>query len=203
MQDLLEQLNKEQRAAVETIDGPVMVFAGAGTGKTKTLIARITHMINDCGIAPKNILAITFTNKAANEMRERIKIATGDADSRVNISTIHSLCARILRRNITKLGFESNYEILDEEESVKIITEILKDMYIDKKTLHPRAALKAISDYKNSVRDLNLDEENAYKKYQAYLKENNLVDFDDLLVLTLELLTNKRLLSIYLSLYFS
>ena len=190
MQDLLEQLNKEQRAAVETIDGPVMVFAGAGTGKTKTLIARITHMINDCGIAPKNILAITFTNKAANEMRERIKIATGDADSRVNISTIHSLCARILRRNITKLGFESNYEILDEEESVKIITEILKDMYIDKKTLHPRAALKAISDYKNSVRDLNLDEENAYKKYQAYLKENNLVDFDDLLVLTLELLTN-------------
>ena len=190
MQDLLSQLNKEQLSAVEAVEGPVMVFAGAGTGKTKTLIARIVHMINDCGIAPKNILAITFTNKAANEMRERIKLATNDPDCQVNISTIHSLCARILRRNITKLGFQADYEILDEEESVKIITEILKDMYIDKKTLHPRAALKAISDFKNSVRDLNIDEENAYKKYQAYLKENNLVDFDDLLVLTLELLKN-------------
>lgn len=190
MSDLLDQLNKEQRAAVEAVEGPVMVFAGAGTGKTKTLIARIVHMINDCGIAPRNILAITFTNKAANEMRERITNAIKDMDSRVNISTIHSLCARILRRNITKLGFRADYEILDEDESVKIVTEILKDMYIDKKTLHPRAALKAISDYKNSVRELNLDEESVYKKYQEYLKENNLVDFDDLLVFTLELLTN-------------
>lgn len=190
MEDILKQLNKEQLAAVEAIEGPVMVFAGAGTGKTKTLIARIVHMINDCGIAPKNILAITFTNKAANEMRERIKTAVALENNRVNISTIHSLCARILRRNITKLGFEPDYEIIDEDESLKIVTEILKDLYIDKKTLHPRAALKAISDFKNGVRDLRLDEENTYKKYQSYLKENNLVDFDDLLVLTLELLTN-------------
>ena len=95
MQDLLSQLNKEQLSAVEAVEGPVMVFAGAGTGKTKTLIARIVHMINDCGIAPKNILAITFTNKAANEMRERIKLATSDPDCQVNISTIHSLCASV------------------------------------------------------------------------------------------------------------
>ena len=190
MAEYLENLNKEQLEAVMAVEGPVMVFAGAGTGKTRTLISRIVHMINDCNIAPKNILAITFTNKAAKEMRERINKVVAVQDSYVNISTIHSLCARILRKNIVKLGFRQDYEIIDEDEAVKLITEILKDMYIDKKTLHPRAALKAISDFKNSVRDLSLDEENVYKKYQAYLKENNLVDFDDLLVLTLELLTN-------------
>lgn len=191
MAEILEKLNKEQRAAVETIEGPVMVFAGAGTGKTRTLTARIVHMINNCGIEPKNILAITFTNKAANEMRERITKSLDEGiKGRVNISTIHSLCARILRLNITKLGFKKDFEIIDEDEVNKILSEILKDMYIDKKSLHPRAALKAISDYKNQVRDLTLDEENIYKKYQSYLKENNLVDFDDLLVLTLELLEN-------------
>lgn len=189
MTELLEKLNKEQRSAVEAVEGPVMVFAGAGTGKTRTLTARIVHMINNCGIEPKNILAITFTNKAANEMRQRITNSLDEGvNGRVNISTIHSLCARILRKNITKLGFKKDFEIIDEDEANKILSEILKDMYIDKKALHPRAAAKAISDFKNQVRDLTLDEENIYKKYQSYLKENSLVDFDDLLVLTLELL---------------
>ena len=191
MAELLDKLNKEQRAAVEAIDGPVMVFAGAGTGKTRTLTARIVHMINDCGIEPKNILAITFTNKAAKEMRERITKALDEGiNGRVNISTIHSLCARILRLNITKLGFKKDFEIIDEDEVNKILSDILKDMFIDKKTLTPRAANKAISDYKNQVRDLTIDEKNIYDEYQKYLKENNLVDFDDLLVLTLELLEN-------------
>ncbi len=190
MSDFLENLNKEQLSAVMAVEGPVMVFAGAGTGKTKTLIARIIHMIEDCNIEPRRILAITFTNKAAREMRERIKNSLSSDKGYVNISTIHSLCARILRRNIAKLGFKEEFEIIDEDESIKILSEILKDMYIDKRQLHPRAALKAISDFKNNVRDLNLDEENVCKKYQAYLKENNLVDFDDLLVLTLELFNN-------------
>ena len=165
MAEYLENLNKEQLEAVMAVEGPVMVFAGAGTGKTRTLISRIVHMINDCNIAPKNILAITFTNKAAKEMRERINKVVAVQDSYVNISTIHSLCARILRKNIVKLGFRQDYEIIDEDEAVKLITEILKDMYIDKRQLHPRAALKAISDFKNSVRDLSLDEENVYNRY--------------------------------------
>lgn len=202
MTDYFENLNKEQREAVMAVEGPVMVFAGAGTGKTKTLVSRIIHMINDCNIEPRRILAITFTNKAAKEMRERVNKVIDNEKGNVNISTIHSLCARILRRNITKLGFSKDYEIIDEDECVKIITEILKDMYIDKRTLHPRAALKAISDFKNNVRDLNIDEENVYKKYQAYLKDNNLVDFDDLLVLTLELFnTHQEVLDYYQYIY--
>ena len=106
MAEYLENLNKEQLEAVMAVEGPVMVFAGAGTGKTRTLISRIVHMINDCNIAPKNILAITFTNKAAKEMRERINKVVAVQDSYVNISTIHSLCARILRKNIVKLGLD-------------------------------------------------------------------------------------------------
>lgn len=191
MEDIFDKLNNEQRLAVEQVEGPVMVFAGAGTGKTRTLTSRIVYMINNKEIAPKNILAITFTNKAANEMRERIYASLEpEKNGKVNISTIHSLCARILRKNITKLGFQKDFEIIDEDEVNKILTEILKDMYIDKKSMHPRAAGKAISDFKNKIRDLTLDEEKVYKKYQAYLKENNLVDFDDLLILSLELLEN-------------
>ena len=112
MTDYFETLNKEQKEAVMAVEGPVMVFAGAGTGKTKTLIARIVHMINECNIEPRRILAITFTNKAAKEMRERIKDVIDKDKGYVNISTIHSLCARILRRNITKLGFKEDYEII-------------------------------------------------------------------------------------------
>lgn len=195
----LDSLNSEQLDAVKTVEGPVMVFAGAGTGKTKTLISRIMYMIKECHIAPYHILAITFTKKATNEMRERLQSEIGSVANLVHISTIHSLCASILRKNASAIGYERNFEIIDEEDQLKAMNEIYKKENIEKRALTPRVALKAIGDYKNkSCTELLGLLKTVYDEYQKYLKEHQLMDFEDLLILTEELFEkNPDILSFY------
>lgn len=188
MSSILDVLNKEQMAAVTQIDGPVMVFAGAGTGKTKTLTARIAYMVKEKDISPYNILAITFTNKATNEMRDRLYGILEENSKFVNISTIHSLCTKILRRHIDKIGYSRNFEIIDDEDAQKILSDIFKEESIDKRALTPKASLKLISDAKNGITALSGLVQNIYNTYEAYLRRNNFLDFDDLLLKTEELL---------------
>ena len=176
-------LNPEQLEAVMRIEGPVIVFAGAGTGKTKTLTSRIAYMISQ-GINPKNILAITFTKKATNEMRERVHNLIGSDASKVTISTIHALCARILRQTIHVLGYQNNFEIIDDEDSFRVVNEIYKELEISRKYLSPRAACNFISNYKNGIGDLYGVNLSIYRKYQEKIFAANQVDFDDLLILT-------------------
>ena len=187
--NILENLNEQQRNAVMQVEGPVIVFAGAGTGKTKTLTSRIAYMIKDKEINPRNILAITFTKKATNEMRERVMGFCGDTAKYVTISTIHSLCARILRQTITKIGYEKNFEIIDDEDANKLINELYKELELSRKYFSPKAAYNIISAYKNGIGELNGVPKQIYDHYQKRLKENNQVDFDDLLVLTNKILT--------------
>lgn len=196
MEGLLENLNKEQLEAVQAIEGPVMVFAGAGTGKTRALTARIAYMISEKNIMPYNILAITFTKKATNEMRERVSKIVGDKAKYVHISTIHALCAKILRQGIECLGYTREFEIIDDEDALKIINEIFKNENIDRRYFSPKAALNIIGNYKiHENTKLFALQEKVYNCYQEYLKTHNLVDFDDLLLLTKEvLLTNREFL---------
>lgn len=198
LNNVLESLNKEQRNAATAVNGPVMVFAGAGTGKTKTLIARIINMVENEQINPRNILAITFTKKATAEMRERLALYMGEQKSSlVHISTIHSLCNRILRRNIQLLGYNRDFEILDDEEMLKVLSDIYKEEKIDRKLYTPKSMVKMISDYKNGIRPLKETEEKIYEAYQKYLKDNNMVDFDDLLILTNMVLEYKEVSEYY------
>ena len=199
---VLNNLNKEQLEAVKHIEGPIMVFAGAGTGKTRTLTSRIIYMVEECHINPKNILAITFTNKATKEMKTRVVEKLNTAGYSVNISTIHSLCARILRRNIQFLGYQKDFEIIDEDEQQKILSDIFKENKVERKVFSPKTAIKIISDYKNGRGALYGMVSEMYTKYQEYMKENNLIDFDDLLVLTKELfLTEETVLKYYQELF--
>ena len=142
--DFNDILNKNQLEAATTFEGPVMVFAGAGSGKTRTLTFRVANMIN-AGIAPYNILAITFTNKATNEMKERLYNVVGNKIKFSTISTFHSLCARILRQDIEPLGYKKNFEIIDEEDQLKIITDALEQLNIDKKKFPPKQMRKMIN----------------------------------------------------------
>lgn len=189
MEGLLDNLNKEQLEAVKAVEGPVMVFAGAGTGKTRALTARIAYMIKEKNIMPYNILAITFTKKATNEMRERVSTIIGEQAKYINISTIHALCAKLLRSGIEAIGYKKDFEIIDDEDALKIINEIYKNENIDRKYFSPKSALNVIGNYKihNNMRLFALQEK-VYNCYQKYLKEHNLVDFDDLLILTKEVL---------------
>lgn len=187
MSSILDILNEEQALAVKTIDGPVMVFAGAGTGKTKTLTARIAYMVSECGVRPYNILAITFTKKATNEMRDRLAGILDEEAKYLNISTIHSLCVKILRRNIDKIGYAKNFEIIDEDDVQKILGDIFKNQQIDKKAFSTKLASKMISDYKNGIGSLNGVINPIYNEYQTFLKQNNFLDFDDLLLKVEEL----------------
>ncbi len=193
MEGLLDNLNKEQLEAVKAVEGPVMVFAGAGTGKTRALTARIAYMIQEKKIMPYNILAITFTKKATNEMRERVANIVGDGAKFINISTIHALCAKILRRGIDVLGYTKDFEIIDDEDALKVINDVYKEENIDRKYFTPKSALNIIGSYKinNSIKLFDLQEK-IYNGYQKYLKANNLVDFEDLLVLTKEVLLKDK-----------
>lgn len=199
---ILNNLNAEQQEAVKQIKGPVMVFAGAGTGKTRTLTSRIIYMVEECFISPRNILAITFTNKATKEMKNRVVNSLSSKGYEVTISTIHSLCAKILRRNCMSLGYKRDFEIIDEDEQQKILSELFKNNKIERKVFSPKTAIKIISDYKNGRGALYGLVEEVYTQYQAYLKENNLIDFDDLLVLVKELFVNfPEVLSYYQELF--
>ena len=198
---MLENLNEQQIEAVKYKDGPLLVLAGAGAGKTRVLTTRIAYLIKNYGISPYNILAITFTNKAAKEMKERITNLVGDTN--MIISTFHSFGVKILRENYTELGYSNNFIIMDSDDSLTLIKKILKDMNIDPKTFNPYMIRNKISSCKNEYmlpeeyKKFVCNEEDdivykVYKKYQEILFKNNSVDFDDLLILPIKLFTEHK-----------
>ncbi|MCH5257328.1 MAG: UvrD-helicase domain-containing protein [Lachnospiraceae bacterium] len=196
---IYDTLNEQQKKAVFTTTGPVLVLAGAGSGKTRALTHRIAYLIEEEGVSPTNILAITFTNKAAGEMKERVNRLVGFGSEQIWVSTFHSTCVRILRRYIDRLGFDNNFTIYDTDDQKGIIKEVCKKLEIDTKSLKERTILNAISSAKdelispvefemNAIGDYNSSRiAKAYKEYQATLKKNNALDFDDLIVKTVEL----------------
>ena len=196
---IYDTLNKEQKEAVLTVDGPLLLLAGAGSGKTRVLTHRIAYMIDEMGVNPWNILAITFTNKAAEEMRERVDNIVGFGAEQIWVSTFHSTCVRILRRHIDRLGYDTNFTIYDTDDQKAVMKEICKRFQIDTKQLKERAIMSAISSAKDELISPLEYEINAfgdsikkkiaavYKEYQVVLKRNNALDFDDLIVKTVEL----------------
>lgn len=196
---MLEELNEKQREAVQCVDGPVMVFAGAGTGKTRTLTYRIAYMIKEVGIKPYNICAITFTNKATNEMKVRLQSLVGPNAYNITISTFHALCARILRSDISNLGYARDFEIIDDEDQLKVIKEVLDDNHFNKKEFTPKHIKRVINNYKCFGTKSEYETENVIiDLYEKHMKELNLLDFEDLLLKTHELLsTNPHVLEKY------
>lgn len=196
---IYDTLNEQQKKAVFTTTGPVLVLAGAGSGKTRALTHRIAYLIEEEGVSPTNILAITFTNKAAGEMKERVNRLVGFGSEQIWVATFHSTCVRILRRYIDRLGFDNNFTIYDTDDQKGIIKEVCKKLEIDTKSLKERTILNAISSAKDelispvefemqSIGDYNSGRiAKAYKEYQATLRKNNALDFDDLIVKTVEL----------------
>ncbi|MED3624961.1 DNA helicase PcrA [Neobacillus thermocopriae] len=195
---LLNGLNPEQKRAVKTTEGPLLIMAGAGSGKTRVLTHRIAYLIVEKRVNPYNILAITFTNKAAREMKERIAKMMGGAADDIWISTFHSMCVRILRRDIDRIGFNRNFTILDTGDQQSVIKGILKEKNLDPKKFDPRAILGSISSAKN---ELITPEEytktaggyyeqvvsEIYEEYQKKLRKNQALDFDDLIMKTIQL----------------
>lgn len=194
----IDDLNKEQQQAVKTTEGPLLVLAGAGSGKTRVLTTRVAYLIENVGISPYNILAITFTNKAANEMKERLYKMIGDMSMHIQVSTFHSFGLKILRENYAQLGYTSNFLIMDSDDTLSIIKKILKDFNLDSKIYNPTAIRHKISSCKNelitpsdydkyAISEFEKIVQKVYKKYEETLKKNNSVDFDDLLILPLKL----------------
>ena len=206
-------LNDKQLEAVLQTEGPLLILAGAGSGKTSTLTSRIAHIIDSKLARPQEILAITFTNKAAAEMRERVEKLVGAGAAQMQISTFHSFCCRVLRQHATALGYTRSFAIYDEDDSQSVINEIAKDMDLSEKYYPRRAVRAAISGAKNSL--LTPDEYRQqsdspmadkvsvlFGRYEARLKASNSMDFDDLLLKTLELFTEQReILSYYQHLF--
>ncbi|MEK0285159.1 DNA helicase PcrA [Caldifermentibacillus hisashii] len=195
---LLAGLNKEQQQAVKTTEGPLLIMAGAGSGKTRVLTHRIAYILLEKGVNPYNILAITFTNKAAREMKERINGILGGAADEIWISTFHSMCVRILRRDIDRIGINRNFTILDTTDQLSVIKGILKDKNIDSKKFDPRGILSAISSAKNELIDAkqygkytgNYFENivsDVFEQYEKRLLKNHSLDFDDLIMKTIQL----------------
>jgi DNA helicase II / ATP-dependent DNA helicase PcrA len=195
---LINGLNPEQQKAVKATDGPLLLMAGAGSGKTRVLTHRIGYLMVEKGVNPYNILAITFTNKAAREMRDRIRSMMGGVADEIWISTFHSMCVRILRRDIDRIGFNRNFTILDTTDQQSVIKGILKDKNIDPKKFDPRALLGAISSAKNELLDTEEYAKQAggyfdqvvsdvYTEYQKRLRKNQALDFDDLIMMTIHL----------------
>ena len=195
---LLTGLNEQQQKAVKATDGPLLIMAGAGSGKTRVLTHRIAYLMVEKQVAPWNILAITFTNKAAREMKERIRAILGGTSDDIWISTFHSMCVRILRRDIDRMGFSRNFSILDTTDQQSVIKQILKDRNMDPKKYDYRAILGSISSAKN---ELITPEEFAktaveyhtkvvsdvYTEFQKRLRKNQALDFDDLIMMTIQL----------------
>ena len=193
------QLNPQQQEAVECTEGPLLIIAGAGSGKTRVLTQRIAYLITEKQVNPWNILAITFTNKAAGEMRDRVDQLADVNGGSVWVSTFHSTCVRILRRYIDRLGYDTNFTIYDTDDQKHVIKDIIKQMDLDTRMFKDRALLSAISSAKNeliSPEEYQLDAagdwnkqtiSKVYNAYQRVLKQNNALDFDDLLMKTVEL----------------
>ncbi len=209
----LEYLNDRQREAVLYGDGPLLILAGAGSGKTSVLTKRVAYLIKERNVSPKNIVAITFTNKAAKEMKERIIKEVGKEGYDIQISTFHSFGLRIIRENYEKLGYEKNFTIIDSDDSLTVVKKILKEMGIDSTRFNPKFIKNQISScknemvtpekYKNLVNDELSDiTYKVYKKYQDTLLRNNSLDFDDLLIKPIELFNKyKEVLENYQELF--
>ena len=197
--DLKSLLNKEQYEGAITVNGPVLILAGAGSGKTRVLTYRMAHMIEDLGVLPYKILAITFTNKAAKEMKERVEVLIGERANDMWISTFHSTCVRILRREIEKIGYKKNFTIYDTSDQKTLIKECMKILQVNEKDIKDTEILGKISRAKDNMQspdsyyrqhESNYREKKVaevYQMYQKRLKENNALDFDDLLCKTVEL----------------
>lgn len=194
----LENLNDKQREAVEFPEGPLLVLAGAGSGKTKVLTTKVAYLVEEKGVDPNNILAITFTNKAAKEMKERVLRMLGPLAYQIQISTFHSFGLLLIKENYEKLGYDKNFTILDSDDVLTIIKRILKDMNLDPKVYNPRAIRNKISSAKNELMDSNYYSRFAnteyeeiivsvFRKYEKKLEKNNSLDFDDLLLLPIKL----------------
>lgn len=206
-------LNDKQREAVLYNDGPLLIIAGAGAGKTKTLTTKIAYLIEELNVSPYNILAITFTNKAAKEMKDRIDNLIGTVAKKIQVSTFHSFGLKLLRENCEALGYDSNFVIMDSDDSLSVIKKIIKDMNLDSKIYNPRAIRNKISSCKNELMSPEAYDKFAaseyeqvvkevYEKYDRKLKQNNSVDFDDLLILPIELFRkNPDILDKYQELY--
>ncbi|ABS20648.1 MULTISPECIES: DNA helicase PcrA [Bacillus cereus group] len=197
---LLNGLNPEQQKAVQTTEGPLLLMAGAGSGKTRVLTHRIAYLLGEKGVAPWNILAITFTNKAAREMRERIDTLVGPEAEDIWISTFHSMCVRILRRDIDRIGINRNFTILDASDQLTVVKKIMKERNIDPKKFDPRSILARISNAKNELlsaekyaKQISIADpfeklsSDVYTEYQKRLLKNNSLDFDDLIMTTIHL----------------
>ncbi|MBD5430183.1 DNA helicase PcrA [Lactobacillus sp.] len=197
-ESILAGLNPQQQKAVQCTEGPLLVVAGAGSGKTSVLTRRVAYLIEEKGVAPWNVLAITFTNKAATEMRERVQKLLGPVADSIWMSTFHALCVRILRRDADKIGYSTNFSIADSAEQLTLVKRILKDLNINPKMYDPRAILGTISNAKNDLLtpdDLEMQAGSpfdkiaakVYKEYQHRLKRDEIMDFDDLIMQTLVL----------------
>ena len=201
MQNLIEGLNDKQKEAVVATEGPCLVIAGAGSGKTKVLTHKIAYLISEKNVKPYNILAITFTNKAASEMKQRVEKIVGDVAQEMWMGTFHSICVRILRRFIDRIGFDTSFLIFDTSDQKTVVKECLKALNIDDKTLSDRSVLSEISNAKNEMltpkaylakysgefRKEKIGQ--VYELYQKRLRENNAVDFDDIINYTIDILS--------------
>ncbi|MBC6695418.1 DNA helicase PcrA [Terrisporobacter mayombei] len=198
--DILDKLNPAQREAVENTEGPVLILAGAGSGKTRVLTTRIGHLMENKGVKAENILAITFTNKAANEMRERVEETLEGTDTKeMWITTFHSCCVRILRKSINKIGYNRSFVIYDSADQVTLIKDCLRELNLSDKAFDPKVILSAISNAKDKLyspkKFIQLNEGDiaktkigeVYALYQDRLKRNSALDFDDLIMKTVEL----------------
>lgn len=208
-QELLAGLNPKQKEAVLHTEGPLLIMAGAGSGKTRVLTHRIAYLIEEKNVNPWNILAITFTNKAAREMKERVNGILGQGGEDVWVSTFHSMCVRILRRDVDAIGYDRNFTILDGSDQLTLMKRILKDLNIDPKKYDPRSILGSISNAKNELltpetyaeRQGSFFEEivaRCYEAYQKALRNNQSMDFDDLIMNTIRLFEeNENVLTYY------
>jgi DNA helicase-2/ATP-dependent DNA helicase PcrA len=198
IQKAVQLLNPEQRRAVETTEGPLLIMAGAGSGKTRVLTHRIAYLIGAKKQAPWSVLAITFTNKAAREMQERVGKLVGPSGSDIWVSTFHSMCVRILRRDISRIGFNSNFSILDSADQLSVIRTCMKELNIDTKKFEPKSVQAELGNAKNELITPERYENRigdyfqglvakVYKLYQKKLRANNSLDFDDLIMTTIEL----------------
>ena len=212
MQELINELNNMQKQAVLNTEGPCLVIAGAGSGKTKVLTHKIAYLIQEKNIKPWNILAITFTNKAANEMKERVEKLVGEVAKDMWIGTFHSICVKILRRYIDRLGFDNTFLIFDTSDQKTLIKECMKTLKIDDKMFTDRSIISEISNGKNEMLEPKAYQTKyagdyrkeiigkIYELYQKRLKENNAIDFDDIINYTIKILTeNEDVLEYYTS----
>lgn len=195
---ILAGLNPEQRKAVEHFNGPLLILAGAGSGKTRVLTRRVAYLIEHYGVSPANIMAVTFTNKAANEMKERITALLGRIQDGLQVSTFHSFCVRVLRKESRKLDYENNFVIYDTADQLTLLKNVMKELNIDSEKYNPRAVLAEISRAKNELIGPEEYQERmgdyfqeitgkAYSLYQQRLQDSNALDFDDLIMKTVEL----------------